>query len=194
MPYCREPRHKCRWDAHVSPLKVSQPLRMPWRLEKERSMCIYIYTYKYYNMAGSERRESANDASETSPPEERAKRTRHTRERNSSVNNASDASPPTMRAKRVRQTSERNDSDTRTSEESPPPPTMRIRQTMRPVRDRQSCERNESTRNVSVARPAKVRAERVRQQCERNKSVKSASERKGRQSANEVTPCEANRT
>ena len=31
MPYCREPRHVGRWEAHVSPLKVSQPLKMPWR-------------------------------------------------------------------------------------------------------------------------------------------------------------------
>ena len=66
---------------------------MPWRLEKERSMCIYIYTYKYYNMAGSERREFANDASEASPPEERSE----------PVKSASEASPSKVRAKKGRQ-------------------------------------------------------------------------------------------
>ena len=27
----KRPRHKCRWGAHVAPLKVSQPHIMPWR-------------------------------------------------------------------------------------------------------------------------------------------------------------------
>ena len=52
-PYCRGPRHKCRWEAHVSPLKVSQPLKMPRRQQKRSHLIVahentYMFVHVFY--------------------------------------------------------------------------------------------------------------------------------------------------